>query len=425
MKNSRKNNELSVIDHDYLYLFFISFGSLIATFLISSSEVSYQNKFVVFILIVIVFLLLCFRFYIQGNKRVSVEPKFEREASVISPGVEPTLQVLEEANEFFGAVLKPADMFRLAASRLKDVIPFAACAFYLVAENEEKLKIVYSAGENIKELAGTEFSAKKGLAGKIFQSRKPMLDQALAFDKNIFPSGALANFTSAIGIPLFRNDDIFGIFVLYGDGAEKFNENSLQIFEAVGSRIAPLFVSSQSFENSLNTALTDGLTNLPNERAFFLVLENQIAESLRFRDERSLTILVIDIQGFTDLNQKYGHSYGDRLLLFVSEKIKHQLRQMDFLARSFSDEFLVILPTASEEIAREVIGRIEKTFVTNPFEVSEMEKISLQLSFGYASFGKDGETANQLLNHAKLRKKQSKSVAAQSNVLWFPKEFVN
>ena len=124
-------------------------------------------------------------------------------------------------------------------------------------------------------------------------------------------------------------------------------------------------MSSMSFERSLTNALTDTLTNLPNERAFYLVLENQIAESQRNRDERPLTILTVDIKNFTELNQNFGHAAGDQILAFAANLIKAQLRQMDFLARSQNDEFLAVLPTASDEIAMEIIERIEKAFILN------------------------------------------------------------
>lgn len=425
MKNSKQKENSASFNRNYLYLFLISLASLAATFLISNSDATFQTKLSVFVLIVLSYLTMYGTVYLWKNKQTAEHSNEIVDKSIFSAEVEPTLLALEDANQFFGSSLKPADMFRLVASRINEVIPFAACAFYLADEKRDKLNVVYSSGVHLKTITGTEVDAGKGLAGKVFHSGKALSADALTLDKAVLPADALKNLSSAIAIPLLRHETVFGVFVLYAGEEKKFSQDSLRLFEAVGSRVAPLFVSSQAFENSLNNALTDALTNLPNERAFFLVLENQIAESQRFREQRPLTILVADIKNFAELNQKFGHSTGDRLLLFVTEKVKQQLRQMDFLARSFGDEFLAVLPTASEKITRDIVGRIEKSFITNPFEITGQEKIFLQLSFGAASFGKDGETANQLLNHALLRKKQSKSAESNSNVLWFPKEFVN
>ena len=155
-----------------------------------------------------------------------------------------------------------------------------------------------------------------------------------------------------------------------------------------------------------------------------MVLENQLAESMRYREERPLTVLTIDIKGFGEVNTKLGHQTGDRILEFAGARIKEQLRKMDFLARTVNDEFAVILPTASEKTAAEIVNRIEAVFAKTPFAFSENEDVKIRLNFGEATFWKDGDTAQQLIRHARLRKQQAKS-EEPVGVLWFPKEYVN
>jgi len=77
-----------------------------------------------------------------------------------------------------------------------------------------------------------------------------------------------------------------------------------------------------------------------------------------------------------------------------------------------------------EEITKEMIGRGELAFVSNPFAVSHKEKINFALNPGAGTFWKDGETISHLIQHAHLRKQQSKSIQ-KSKILWFPKEYVN
>ena len=238
------------------------------------------------------------------------------------------------------------------------------------------------------------------------------------------PPAALEGFRSAAAIPLIQDQEVFGIFQLYIDRVITPDENTIAILDAIGERVAPIFRSSMAFEQSLSNALTDSLTSLPNERAFFMILENQLAESQRYRDERPITILTIDIKDFAEANSNFGHATGDRVLNFVAGNVRHQLRKMDFLARSVNDEFVVILPTASEKTALDIIERIKTCFADNPFEISENESIKVWLNFGWATFWKDGEPAQQLLQNAQLRKQQAKS-AEPSKVLWFPKEYVN
>ncbi|HEY0658796.1 MAG TPA: sensor domain-containing diguanylate cyclase [Pyrinomonadaceae bacterium] len=407
---------------DYL-LIGISLCALALTFTLSYADFRFEIKLIVFSVIIVLYAAFCLSNYFYQKK---CRDAFLRDAAAkeFDAEVQSRLFALEEANEFFGASLKPSDMLRLVASRIKELIPFETCIFYVFDENKNHLKIEFAFGINAEFLKNLEISVRKGVAGSTFSSGKSQIDSGLILDKSVFSQQIIKDFQSTIAAPLFYNNEKTGVIQLYGGEIEGFNNDSVELLEAVSQRVAPLVAGSMAFERSLSNALTDSLTALPNERAFFLVLENQIAESIRFQAERPLTILSIDVDNFSDFNQKYGHATGDRFLAFAGEIIKNQLRQMDFLARSAGDEFLAVLPTASGKIASEVVDRVKRALVTKAFEISENEKTFLQLNFGAATFGRDGETAQQLLKTAVMRKQQSKS-SEPSKVLWFPKEYTN
>lgn len=426
MKNVSENN-FKIFGENHIFLAAGSLCALFITFFVSNADFTFQSKTTIFLSIVIFYLAFCYYIYFRQKRRAKIktsESISENTDTIFNAEIEAKLLALEEANQYFGASLKPSDMFRLVASRIGEMISFDAGALFFVNQEKTELKIAFAVGENAKKLIGTEINLRKGLAGKTFQRGTAQTDEKLFLDKTVLSEELLKDFSKAIAVPLFHSDEIFGVLELFGAGENKFNQNSLRLLEAIGTRVAPLFLSSRAFETNLANALTDALTNLPNERAFFLVLENQIAESQRYRDERPLTILTFDIKNFADLNNRFGHTAGDRILEFAAGLLKQELRQMDFLARSMSDEFLAVLPTASEKITLEIIERVEKAFVSKTLEITPQEKINLKLNFGAASFGADGETPEQLLKHAILRKQQSKS-AETSKILWFPKEFVN
>ena len=426
------NIEKKVTFYEYLspnsqkVLVVISIFTFFLTFLIADSNFSFVLKISVFILIIAAYSGLFFLLKFLQNKNTNLaEISFVEEdsATLFSDEIENNLLALEEANEFFGSSLKSDDMFRLVSSRINEMIPFAACALFVSDREKSTLKINCATGEDAEKIKNLEIISSKGLAGKTFVSRKPQIDDFLP-DSEIFPAGTGQNLNSACTVPLFQKGEVFGVLELFGNSPKQFDEHALNILEAIGERVAPLFLNSLAFEKNLANALTDSLTKLPNERGFYLVFENQLAESQRYRNERPLTILTIDIKKFGELNQRYGHSTGDNILIFAADLLKEQLRQMDFLARSASDEFLVILPTAAGDTIKEITNRIEKAFREKMFEISAQEKFNLQLNFGSATFWKDGETTNQLLTTAHLRKQQSKTDNA-GNIIWFPKEYVN
>ncbi|MGI8544194.1 MAG: diguanylate cyclase domain-containing protein [Aridibacter sp.] len=330
---------------------------------------------------------------------------------------------MEEANKFFGASLKSADMFRLVTSRIGQLVEFDTCALFIVNE-QSKLESKYAVGINSRLFDQIEIDFNEGSAGKAFLNIETRTIENLQTEREQLPKAFLENLNSAISIPLLRGVEVFGVINLYSRSENYFDNNKKILLEAIGERVAPLINSSLAFEKSISNALTDNLTNLPNERAFYLVLENQIAEAQRTPENRDLTILAIDIKNFAELNSKYGHITGDKILAFTSELLKKQLRQMDFLARSQNDEFLIVLPTASGEVTKEIINRIEKLFETKSYTFDENTSSRIKLNFGSATFYKDGETANQLLNSAVIRKRDTKNIS-NGSVLRFPGEYIN
>jgi diguanylate cyclase (GGDEF)-like protein len=331
---------------------------------------------------------------------------------------------MSEASEFFGASIKPADLFRLVSSRVAEFFPFAVSALFVAAEKPDMLRIVQTHGRNADAFNEMEVPIDSSVAGLSWLSGEVEQDRELEMERRSMPEGFLTGSRSAFAIPLLHEGKAFGVLVLYTEHNVESDAKTQGVLEAIGRRVAPLFLSSLSFERTLSNALTDTLTNLPNERAFYMVLENQLAESQRHRDERPLTLLSIDIKGFAEINQNFGFAAGDRMLAFTAERLASQLRKMDFLARAAGDEFLIILPTASQKFTDEIIQRIRERFAGEPFAISDIDDTKVWLNFGWATFWQDGETAEQLLQNARIRKQQAKA-EEPTKVLWFPKEYVN
>ena len=183
----------------------------------------------------------------------------------------------------------------------------------------------------------------------------------------------------------------------------------------------PCVIEDDRADEMFSAAIADPRTSLPNERAFFVVLENQLAESARSKDERPLSILSIDIKGFDDLCKRFGHAIGDRLLRFVAEAIGSQLRKMDLITHFGAAEFNVVLPTANAATAAEIISRIKDSLLARPFEASDEETVKVWLCFGSATFLKDGESADHLLRTARQRKLDESS----GNVVSIDHDYVN
>ena len=391
------------------------------TFLLAVSDLPEFAKVFVLVVLALGYSSVCFWAFKKSHTESVADPV---SVETSDPDLGNALQSIGEASEFFGASLKPADLFRLVSSRVAEVFPSAASVLYIENESADALEIVQADGINADLLINRILPMHRGLAGLAWLSREVEVDAELKLEKAAIDGDAMKGFRSAVAIPLLHANRPFAVLTLYRDERLVVDDELISMLEAVGERVAPLFLSSISFERSLSNALTDALTNIPNERAFFMVLENQLAESQRFRNERPLTVVSIDIKNFAEVNQNFGFAAGDRMLEFVAGHLASQLRKMDFLSRASNDEFLIILPTASDKFAAEITQRICDHFAENAFSLSDTEEMKVWLNFGVATFWKDGETADQLLQHARVRKQQAKA-EEPSKVLWFPKEYVN
>jgi len=397
------------------------FGLLapVLTFFLAVSSLPDGLKFAVLIGLAVAYSIVCLWSF-QRSRQMSATI----DAGDSTPTLQDNLDAISDAAEFFGASLKPADLFRLVSSRVAQIVPVTGSALFVESSIDHTLEITQATGPNGDGLLDLSVGLESGLAAMAWISEEVEVDADLALESQAMPADVLSGVSSAAAIPLIDDGRVFAVLVLYSDQRFDAVPDCHSTLDAIGSRLAPLLISSMSFERSAANALTDKVTSLPNERAFFMVLENQLAESLRHRDDRPLSVLTIDIKNFADVNQTFGFAAGDRMLLFTAEHLTSQLRKMDFLARSSNDEFLLVLPTASEKFAAEIIDRIREHFATELFAISENEEIKVWLNIGWSTFWRDGETADQLLRSARVRKQQAKA-EEPSKVLWFPKEYVN
>jgi len=138
-----------------------------------------------------------------------------------------------------------------------------------------------------------------------------------------------------------------------------------------------------NYEQSLSLALTDSLTGLFNRRYLMVHLEKLLNKNKE--SNKSLCCLMMDIDHFKKINDTYGHQVGDDVLKVFAERVSQRLRSFDLVARLGGEEFVVVLPDISQDMAFQVAERLRKGICNTKFEVSGPHgPIDVSVSIGAA-----------------------------------------
>jgi len=222
------------------------------------------------------------------------------------------------------------------------------------------------------------------------------------------PEAIVKRFRGVLVSPLLREDGAFGAIALYSQSRTSYTTEHVRLLESVCQHASSALNNALTYEKTRESALMDPLTQLPNARGFYMMLEQRIAECQRMNKE-PLALICMDIDDFKIVNDKYGHSIGDRLLASVAGVVRRELRQMDILTRYAGDEFVAIMPMASSKMAASISERMRNAVEEQLFSVRAGTMVGLGVSLGVACFPDDGETTEELLTAAARRMQHDKN----------------
>ncbi|ADH84933.1 putative bifunctional diguanylate cyclase/phosphodiesterase [Desulfurivibrio alkaliphilus] len=141
-------------------------------------------------------------------------------------------------------------------------------------------------------------------------------------------------------------------------------------------------------------ATRDPITQLHNQRMFWELLGYEVGRAQRH--DYSFSLMVIDIDNFKTINDRYGHAFGDLFLQQLAEALRQAVRDGDFIARYGGDEFTVLLPTTTREQTISVAERIVKAISGMSVLTAEGIKVQATVSLGIAMFPEHGKSAKDL-----------------------------
>jgi diguanylate cyclase (GGDEF)-like protein/putative nucleotidyltransferase with HDIG domain len=326
------------------------------------------------------------------------------------------VQTLFELANDLGNSLSLDETLSLLAVRLKRLIPYDAIAIYV--RRDLTLFPEYVNGEDFRLFSSLEIPVGEGVSGWVAQNREPILNGNPSVEPGYLNDPTrFSLLRSALAVPLEGANSLVGVLTLYQAERDAFTADHLRVLLAVSYKVALAIENALKYRQAESSATTDYLSTLPNARSLFLHLDSELARSKR--RPGALTVLVCDLDGFKDFNDRYGHLEGNRLLRAVALGLKESCREYDYVARMGGDEFVLVLPDVAPDALRSRIRHLQDVVAEAARRVVPGSVLSL--SVGAADFPADGADAEQLLTvadrrmyHCKQRRKRPAPARAAS-----------
>lgn len=305
---------------------------------------------------------------------------------------------LFELSQDLGNSLSLDETLSLVASRLRKLVPYDSIVAFV--RKEDLLTPEFVSGEHFKALSSLRIQVGTGLCGWVSENGHPIVNGNPSVEIGFSEHPELSSgLRSALAVPLEGVTGPVGVLALYQAIPEAFNNDHLRVLQVITSRVAMFIENALKYREAESSATIDYLTGMANARALSLHLERELARCKR--EQSSTAIIVCDLDEFKQINDRYGHLAGDKVLKLFAASVEKVCRTYDYAARMGGDEFVIVAPAITEAAI------CERTQILSAMAKQAGQAICgadfLSMSAGVAFYPKDGLNAEQLLAEADRR----------------------
>jgi diguanylate cyclase (GGDEF)-like protein len=209
-----------------------------------------------------------------------------------------------------------------------------------------------------------EEAERQALAGPPDGRRARAIGLTYRYDESESPSNGLIR--SGLAVPLPRPDaeEDAGYLAVFSRSKPAFGDESVDDLERLAAKAAPAIENARRFREARQLADLDALTGLHNRRYFHETLAREVARAHRY--DRSLSLIILDVDDFKAINDEIGHLGGDSVLADAAAGVSEVVRSADIACRVGGDEFAVILPESLAPDADQLYRRIQHSVGARP-----------------------------------------------------------
>ncbi|MGZ6266947.1 MAG: diguanylate cyclase [Candidatus Limnocylindrales bacterium] len=302
---------------------------------------------------------------------------------------------LLEINELLLSTLDPAGVLGLIADSLKPVLPYDNLTIYRVDRHAGVVRPVVARDRFSKLILSTTFPIDMGVTGWVVANGEAQCVNDIHLDKRAATiPGTPDEPESLIVVPLRVRGEVTGTLNVgrMGGTEAHFSEAEFDLARLFAGQASIAIQNAEIHRAVRNRAETDSLTGLHNRGAF----DERLATLIAVPTAQPFALIMVDLDGFKDYNDRHGHPAGDEVLQAVGRAIDSAVRGRDLAFRYGGDEFAILIPRTELQPAVQVADRVRRTIS----KLAPMVAWTMTASAGVACHPIDGATAAALVGAA-------------------------
>ncbi len=312
---------------------------------------------------------------------------------------------LQRLNKAFASLslLDAEKLKALTVNLVFETVDVDKAVFFLRSEDEISLISVSLAGIPGMVTKKIYFEIDNDFIEKLRLNKKPLfidtarLKEMLEYQKcSPETSDALVEAGLNLFVPFISNERVLALLALGPKRSGKeFTPLELELLSTISFLFAAAIDNAKLFE----AGVLDGLTKVYTRRFFEHRLEYEMAVGMHYRTRRVLSLIMVDLDHFKQVNDVYGHQSGDQVLAQLARIISETIRMTDMVARYGGEEFVIILPELDIEGGLKIAEKIRSSVASAVF-LPNGPALKITASFGIASYPDFAKTKDDLISKA-------------------------
>ncbi len=309
------------------------------------------------------------------------------------------LHTIYEVSTVIAGTLDTEELFRILPERVMKTLGLNDFSIMIYNPDTRMLTCRAGRGAASEITRDSPAAAGAGVMGRVFDTGEPVyVPDVRSSNELLFSGAAGGSVRSFLCVPLLSKGKSIGVLNVNHPEPNAFDAESLAMMRVLASYLAIAIENAELFHFVKALAEKDSLTLLYNHGAFHEKLQIEMERAARYG--RALSVIMLDLDSFKEINDAYGHLVGDRILLMTAGVLCAHLRKSDIPARYGGDEFAVILPETDLSAASTIAGRIAAGVADVRMDTGKGEEIHFTASIGYAACLPDSKDRDCILSVA-------------------------